>query len=585
MAFVGAEKEKGHGWNRDLEPLLNVTHSQGLLLFMLIEQKEKIKQDAPQGGAGARSDTSAESARAALGILTKYCATPKKGVLREFDSLDRETGELSHIEQFAIAGGSELRVAYDSEAQDVEDWMMKQSARRLLMGTKLRPIRRNIPYSSLPTARIQDDYGELVLIGVKEKFTVDYDFAFQDGLYIPVRQKAEFRVINCMRDRQRKGEEVEVWQAPTGRCKFRKVVACGSVWNCIHCYQKISRQRRNHVRKVYEAFLDGRDNADCLLITLTFRHGLGDDLATIFELMKLARAEMTRLHAFKKLFAGFTVRGKYTPPVHQFLGHISASEMTHGLSAGWHPHLHELFFFDSRVHNIDELRHEVFELWKAACIKVGLRPPLEFRKDNQGNKIPLGVDVRRALSAEEYLTTYETNQRGQWGLESELTRGGVKHGRLDRRSPFRILYDYTFLPDSPERERDAALFIEYSEATLGKHQLEFSRTLIKSLKARGVDVGLLRDLQASDDDLAQTDEAESHLLGEIDEHDFDFINNEKKHGFAGMQGHFLIKCRRSGLPAALEWLRAWSSYPTRLDKSDSLPAFEPWKCPDFKISF
>lgn len=540
--------------------------------------------DSKQGGIAADGRDAQRHGKAAtnaaLGILAKYSQTTKKdGVLRSFQTLDKESGELLTLDQIVLKDGStQIVKSYDQESADLEKWLMKQSARRLLKSVSYRPVRRQVPYSELLPAPSNGKPYYITGQCRKSRFLLVDDVGFQDGYFTPVKRASDFRVVNCMRDRQSNSDSVEVWQSgATGRCNLRKVVTCGSPWNCPHCSDKISRARRSQIQAVYDEFLTDRHNSDCLMLTLTFRHGLGDDLDDVFSKMKLAREAMRKSHGYQKLFMGQKIRGFVSAPVYAFLGHVSASELTHGFKNGWHPHLHELFFFDSRIEDIDALRSELFRIWCSACVKVGLQPPVEFYRDYKtGLQKPLGVDLRRAYSAAEYLSKFPTSERGGWGVENEMTRQNAKAARLDRRTPFQILSDYTFATAQTEQQkqdkaRDGALFIDYAEATLGKHQLDFSPTLLKNLKARGVDP---KDFLISDDVLAAQETDQAALLGALTDDDFTCLGLGERHNMPAMHGNFLAKCKRDGFGLALVWLRAFAFYPkTKDDFNDSYCPF------------
>lgn len=128
-----------------------------------------------------------------------------------------------------------------------------------------------------------------------------------------------------------------------GRCKLKGLAHCGSVWECAVCQMVILQARAEQVRQAVERH--GSDRVG--MITLTIRHGAGDNLRELQRKLSRAFAAVSRSRAYRggEVRDGYRAGWKQRHGVH---GRIRAVEVTHGPN-GWHPHLHVLFFFDERL--------------------------------------------------------------------------------------------------------------------------------------------------------------------------------------------------------------------------------------------
>lgn len=254
---------------------------------------------------------------------------------------------------------------------------------------------------------------------------------------------------------------------------YQGLQVCGSVHLCPVCSAKIAERRRVEVAgAIATAKAMG---LQVFLLTLTFPHGLGDDLGQIVD---------GALKAYNRLFSGRA--GQSVKMSLGIDGTIRALEVTHGEN-GFHPHFHVLLFIKS-----DLTPHQVWELiaprWQQVAVSRGLpRPSMQH-----------GCRVDGGDRAARYVTKGST-----WGLESEITKGHLKVSRSAKgRTPFQLLRDYG------EGDKQAgALFLVYAQVFQGKRQLVWS----KGLKKRFV----VPDW--TDEELAQApDDTPAVLLSTID---------------------------------------------------------------------
>lgn len=259
---------------------------------------------------------------------------------------------------------------------------------------------------------------------------------------------------------------VQVWAGKKGAF-YGGLYQCGSPWVCPMCAAKLGEARKREVQKAIDnALFEG---AGVSLVTLTFRHGIGDVLPETLAKFRAALRRCKSGRASKDL-------RKWA----DYMGEIRALEITHGRN-GWHPHTHALTFTHAPLtgHRLTQYRRRLFVLWYKACEKEGL--PLPSYKH--------GVDVRPASYAADYVS--------KWGFASEVARPGSKGGRNGSRTPWEILADA-----GAGDKRSGWLFREYAHGMKGCNQLLWSRGLAERLSVKGQ----LTDQEALD--LKEVEDAE-----------------------------------------------------------------------------
>lgn len=438
---------------------------------------------------------------------------------------------------------------------------MKGHARKLLMKVELRDKKSKVPYTEVVP------YSDLVsrqrrYAAVAERFRLEVVPGKDDK---PVQKKAAvYRVINCTRSKIDNRTSPEIWHSKqSDRAAFHKVQLCGSVWTCPTCSRKINLGRQKQIQRAYDLFQKFK-HSDVMMVTFTVPHGWSDKTATTLAMLKDAdRAHMQKSWGYRTL-VGYTrtvkgVKVRFDSPL-AYVGRVSATEITYGKN-GAHPHLHQLWFFDKRLtrDEVEDLRATLYREWADACEAAGLPRPQEFtspqRAGSRGKA--LGVDVRRALSAAEYMSKSGNTER-TWGPEKEMASAHVKHAKKGR-SPFQLLYDAAAKGDDAAGE----LFRDFAAATLGRHQLEFSHSLRRRLEELGVD-----DLDATDEELAAQLADDSTKLGTLTDADFSAlcaydpysVSDDPKKRPPNPFGTLLVMCKLSGFDAALQWLRSLPTY-------------------------
>jgi hypothetical protein len=518
----------------------------------------KVKQATAGSRPPARSaseDGRAVASAERLGISTKYAAQNQREIPGD------EAGEIVTIQTVTLKDGSAVvREKYDQDAVDLERWMMKGHARKLLMKVETRDKKIKIryteiaPYSELATRRVR-------YAPVADRFRFEVMPGKDDK---PVQKKAAvYRVVNCTRSKIDNQTQPEVWHSKqSDRAAFHKVQLCGSVWTCPTCSRKINLGRQKQIQRCYDLFQQSK-KSDVMMMTFTVPHGWSDKTATTLAMLKDAdRGHMQKSWGYRTL-VGYsrTVKGvkvRVASPL-AYVGRVSATEITYG-KHGAHPHLHQLWFFDRRLtaKEVEQLRADLYREWASACVAAGLPRPQEFtpplRAGNRGKA--LGVDVRRALSAAEYMAKSGNAER-TWGPEKEMASAHVKTSKKGR-SPFQLLFDAANGDD-----KAGELFRDFAAATLGRHQLEFSHSLRRRLEELGVD-----DLDASDEELARQLAEDSVKLGTLTDSDFTALCNFDPYTMGHKPGvlapnafgTLLAICKLSGFDDAIRWLRTLPTY-------------------------
>ena len=108
---------------------------------------------------------------------------------------------------------------------------------------------------------------------------------------------------------------------------------------------------------------------------------------------------------------------------------------------GFHPHYHVLLFvpYSVGIGSHIGMEEDMYAVWKDCCTKSGLDEPSKKH----------GLHLQAGNEAGNYVS--------KWGLEHEMTKGHVKKGKKESRTPFDILRSY----DESGDEKEANLFRLY----------------------------------------------------------------------------------------------------------------------------
>jgi hypothetical protein len=246
-----------------------------------------------------------------------------------------------------------------------------------------------------------------------------------------LRPFARPRVAKCGRVRVVPTLEIRMAE---GRAHIAGLLVCGSVWECPTCSARIRAARASEVQQAVA--WHGADRT--FMVTLTVRHGLGDDLEKLRAGVALAWRYMQQGAPWRR----FRERV-------ELVGTVRALEVTHG-PHGWHPHLHLLAL---------------------------VRDPAQLTAEREWLAIRWRTCVARALGERNLPSLehgcvvtpcHESSYLAKLGLE---LAGGAKEGREGHRTPWQIAHD------AVDHGADRALWETYCGGMYGARMLTWSKGL------------------------------------------------------------------------------------------------------------
>lgn len=306
--------------------------------------------------------------------------------------------------------------------------------------------------------------------------TSDFKFERQNAA---ARLLPDWRVAKCLRDLAYGQTSVQVMYSPSvDAAHFKGLMVCGSVWTCPVCASKITELRRQELTKVMDAAR--AKGFGVALATFTQRHKKYEKCAELLEAFKQAQKR------FKGGKGWIALKAKYG-----LLRAVSAIEVTHTETNGWHIHAHEEMVFD---HDLSAEEKNAAEAdFKRRWVGVA-------NADWEH-----GFDLQTGHAAvESYITKFGREPKNDgWTLEHEITKSGVKTAAPGGRTPFGLLDDYI------AGDLDAGdLFKEYAAAFFRRKQLQGLAEMKKLL-------GII-EVELSDQELAELEQAEAVTVLTLD---------------------------------------------------------------------
>jgi len=260
---------------------------------------------------------------------------------------------------------------------------------------------------------------------------------------------AKDRVRFCLRNMAYLADGVEIRYRPAKQtARYTGLQTCGSVWHCPICAAKISEQRRSELARIVEAHIAA--GGSVWMTTYTIRHKKFNDLADLLKRFLEAR------RVAKGGNAGIRLRRDF-----QIIGTVSVLEVTWSKENGWHPHVHELVFSMDPNFDPEKFDQVMRAVWRSAAKSQGLKM--------NGH----GFQIDRTYGAvADYIAKFghEPMSDKPWGVESEITKGHIKRGRMERHlTPFAIL-------DAIADGCDELIprWQEYAQVFKGRKQLNYS---------------------------------------------------------------------------------------------------------------
>lgn len=290
------------------------------------------------------------------------------------------------------------------------------------------------------------------------------------------------RIAACHTHPVKNATSVDVWakQGALLPGHFHGLQTCALPWLCAVCAPKIAERRSAEIESAMTVCR--AQGGQVLMPTFTVPHGRQDALVDTLDLIKKALRAMASWTPYRQLQERLGV-----------VGRIIATEITHGEANGWHPHFHELWFFDRAGVDLVKLEAELFSMWRKACIKFGLGAPSRRH----------GVVVQDGSKAAQYVAKMGNKE---WTLADEISKASSKGGRKGSRSAWELLDCIVDPEATPQHQKRAeALFREYAEATKGRRQLVWSPGLKKRFAI----------VEMDDEELCAHAEEDSVLVAQI----------------------------------------------------------------------
>ena len=277
--------------------------------------------------------------------------------------------------------------------------------------------------------------------------------------------------------------------------RFTGTMLCGSIWVCPICGTIIRHERAHevalaigeHAERLRQKAADdwqqeheGQQLPPQLAVsdgfgfyvfgTLTIRHDLLMPLDMTLDAIMKGWSKLINGKPWKKAAEKYHIRG-----------YVRAVEITYGLAAGWHPHIHFVLFLDG---DMDDDQREGFRTWMLDRWKTMVERVAAGYAKKDGNPYHVspnehGIDLQfmagtdAGTKAAEYITKIQADKGGAQ-LAQEITRSDAKDGRMGSVNPFQLLDSGCLGLSDVQRE---ALWVEYWKATLRRRCITWSQGL------------------------------------------------------------------------------------------------------------
>ena len=297
------------------------------------------------------------------------------------------------------------------------------------------------------------------------------------------------RTQHCFYNRVDKNDGVGVtFNKFRNKANYTNVMRCANAWGCPVCAAIISEHRKCEVKEAMDWWK--KQGGSVLLLTLTVPHYSDTDIKQLKKDLKKAYGKFFKgVRASKDMFERWQIKH-----------YISCFEITHGIN-GFHPHYHVLLFvpYSLGKQSLPGIKQDMYKVWKDCCLKAGLDEPSEKH----------GLDLQAGNEAGAYVA--------KWGLEHEMTKGHIKKGKENNRTPFDILRSYT---DS-ENQADSNLFKLYYFAFKGTRQLNWSKGLKKLVS---------KAEEKTDQEIVDDTDNVAEMLFKLDIEMWHAVRKQKKQG-------------------------------------------------------
>jgi hypothetical protein len=303
------------------------------------------------------------------------------------------------------------------------------------------------------------------------------------------------RVAGCLRWRQGGKDCVEVWHLQElQRARFGNLQTCASVWMCPVCAAKITERRKQELTAALIAAQ--QQGLSVVMVTYTLRHKSSDRLSWLLGGQARGSRKNGTYQPPTGLMGarGVATGGRAAKTLREecgVVGSIRSLELTWGQESGWHPHIHELLFVETKQH-LERLEIGLRQQWETGLRLAGMREVNQHGLDFTTCNIEIAAYIEKM------------GRERSWNIEHELTKQPVKKGREGRFTPTELLRAFTLDGDAAAGE----LWREYALTLKGSRQLYWSKGLRPLLLPAVPD--------RTDQEVAEEVEQAGTLLAELD---------------------------------------------------------------------
>lgn len=281
----------------------------------------------------------------------------------------------------------------------------------------------------------------------------------------------DFRVKNCFRVPT--ASLVELYHhGEFSSASYGGLQTCGSPHVCPVCSVKIAERRAAEITQGITAWSD--QGGGVLMATFTLQHELGDDLASLLQVLRDGNKRMRRDNRWKLFSSRYGL-----------IGSITATEYTYGRH-GWHPHLHTLMLVKGGLKraNLVALEKWLKARWSAALDALG-----GYASWDHGVKVQI---------ADEDSADYVAKGGRSWTLADELAKANSKTSRRGGMSIPQLLWA-AGLGDGAAGQ----LFQQYAKVTYNTSPVRWS----PGLRAK-----LNMGAEKTDEEIAEEQLADGRLM-------------------------------------------------------------------------
>jgi len=286
-----------------------------------------------------------------------------------------------------------------------------------------------------------------------------------------------------------KGEQGVAIQSPvflrrdkTGAA-FTGLAKCDNPFYCPVCAPVQLIDKSNEIKSIVSNFLEENENHTTLMVTQTFSHSIDDKLKPLIQLLTKVNGSLKAGRFRKDLEANFG-----------FFSAIRAIESTYSDVHGWHPHLHEIWFFKKKltVSDVLNLKDVLFKKYVTLLEKKGYSASAERGIDisfttTEGTEV-IKYSTSTLMPTDKTLVVSSSASAALYvsKFDKELTFEFTKIQKLKNLSFFGLLARYSY----ENNTHDRLLIIEFVNAVFRQRRI----FVPKQLKAYISDVETVENL-------------------------------------------------------------------------------------------